>query len=245
MSNAMLGIILGLWSGISMVLSLTGIGIRTALVCGFVAGICVGDPLLGINVGATCLLMSIGYYTYGGATTPDYVTGSMFGTVVASRTGDINAGLLVAVSLALLMTQMDILGRSSTTVFQHLAEGALAQNNIKKFEFWTIMGTVPWILSRAIPVFFGMVLIDNVTKLTDFANSVQWVSRGLSVVGKCLPAVGFALLLTYMDLKRFWPFLILGFVLYAYMGVGTIGLALVGAAAGALFTGTGREGGAQ
>lgn len=245
MSNLMLGIILGLWSGVSMVLALTGIGIRTALVCGFIAGICVGDPLLGINVGATCLLMSIGYYTYGGATIPDYITGAMFGTVVASKTGDESTGLLVAVSLALLMTQMDILGRSSTTVFQHLAEGALAQNNIKKFERWTIMGTVPWILSRAIPVFLGMILIDNVAALTNFANKIEWVSRGLAVVGKCLPAVGFALLLTYMDLKKFWPFLILGFVLFAYMHVGTIGLALVGLAAGALFTGVGKEGGAQ
>ena len=244
MSNALLGIILGLWSGVAMVLNLTGIGIRTALVCGFIAGICVGDPLLGINVGATCLLFSIVYYTYGGATIPDYVTGSMFGTVVAKSAG-VDAGLLVATSLALLMTQMDILGRSTTTVFQHLAEGALAQNNIKKFEMWTVMGTLPWILSRAIPVFFGMLLIDNVNKLADFANSVEWVSRGLSVVGKCLPAVGFALLLSYMDLKKYWPFLILGFVLYAYMGVGTIGLALVGLAAGALFTGIGTEGGAN
>lgn len=245
MSNAMLGIILGLWSGIAMVLNLVGIGIRTALVCGFVAGICVGDPLLGINVGATCLLMSIGYYTYGGATIPDYVTGSMFGVVVAKNTGSIDAGLLVAVSLALLMTQMDILGRSSTTIFQHLAEGALAQNNIKKFEMWTLAGALPWILSRAIPVILGMILIDNVNVLADFANSVKWVSTGLSVVGKCLPAVGFALLLSYMDLKRFWPFLVLGFVLYAYMGVGTIGLALAGLAAGALFVGVGREGGAE
>ena len=240
MSNALLGIILGLWSGVAMVLNLTGIGIRTALVCGFIAGICVGDPLLGINVGATCLLFSIGYYTYGGATIPDYVTGSMFGTVVAKSAG-VDAGLLVATSLALLMTQMDILGRSTTTVFQHLAEGALAQNNIKKFEMWTVMGTLPWILSRAIPVFFGMLLIDNVNKLADFANSVEWVSRGLSVVGKCLPAVGFALLLSYMDLKKYWAFLVIGFVLFAYSGMGTVALAIVGLAAASFFVKGGIE----
>ena len=242
MSNLLLGIILGLWSGIAMVLNLSGIGIRTALVCGFVAGLCVGDPLLGINVGATCLLFSIGYYTYGGATIPDYVTGSMFGVVVAHSTGNVNDGLIVATTLALLMTQMDILGRSTTTVFQHLAEGALKNNDIKKFEMWTILGTLPWILSRAIPVFFGMLLIDNVNKLAEFANSIKWLSNGLSVVGKCLPAVGFALLLSYMDLKKYWPFLIIGFVFFAYMGVGTIGLALVGLAAGALYTGIGMGG---
>ena len=244
MSNLLTAIILGLWSGVSMMLALSGIGIRTALVSGLIAGLCVGDPLLGINVGGTCLLMSIGYYTYGGATTPDYITGSMFGTVVAKSAG-LDAGLAVATTLALLMSQMDILGRSTTTVFQHLADKALAQNNIKKFEMWTIMGCIPWILARFIPVFLGMLMIDHVVDLANFANSVDWIARGLKVVGKALPAVGFALLLSYMDIKKYWPFLVLGFVLYAYMGVGTIGLALVGLAAGALFTGTGRVGGAE
>ena len=245
MSNLMLGIILGLWNGIAMVINLAGIDVGTPLVCGFLAGVCVGDPLLGINVGATCQLFSIGYYSYGGATIPNYMVGATFGTVVASRTGSFETGLLVATSLALLMTQMDILGRSTTTAFQHLAEGALAKNNIKQFEIWTLLGTMPWLLSRALPVFFGMILIDNVNALANFANSFEVVSDGLTVVGKCLPAIGFALLLSYMDLKRFWPFLILGFVLYAYMGVGTIGLALVGLAAGALFIGIGHEGGAE
>jgi PTS system mannose-specific IIC component len=139
------------------------------------------------------------------------------------------------------MSEMDILGRASTTVFQHLAEGALAENNIKKFEMYTLMGTLPWALSRMIPVLLGMVLIDNVVALTNFATSIQWVAQGLSVVGKILPAVGFALLLSYMDLKKYWPFFVIGFVLYAYAGMGTVALALVGLAAASFFV----QGGAK
>lgn len=239
MNTFMVALLLGLWAGVSMVLNLSGLGVRTALISGVIAGALVGDINMGFQIGATCLLMSIGFYTYGGATVPDYVTGAMFGTVVAKNTGSYDIGLTVAVTLSLLMTQMDILGRASTTVFQHLADKALANNSIKKFEMWTLAGTLPWILSRFVPVFVGVLLIDNVTGIAEFANSIKWISDGLSVVGKALPAVGFALLLSYMDIKKYWPFMVVGYVLFAYMGVATIGLALVGAAAGALYTSTG------
>ncbi|MBO4218257.1 MAG: PTS sugar transporter subunit IIC [Erysipelotrichaceae bacterium] len=239
MSNVLLGIILGLWSGVSMVLALSGIGVRTTLITGVLAGLCVGNVPMGFQIGATCLLMSIGFYTYGGATIPDWITGAMFGTVIAAKTGDYNTGLTTAVALAALMSQMDILGRATTTVFQHLGEKALAENNIPKFERVTLMGVLPWALSRMLPVLLGMIMIDNVVALADFANSIQWVANGLAVVGKVLPAVGFALLLSYMDLTKFWPFLILGFVLYAYAGMGTLALALVGLAAAGLFLGVG------
>lgn len=243
MNTFLVALLLGLWSGVSMVLNLTGLGVRTALLSGVISGLVVGDVALGFEIGATCLLMSVGYYTYGGATTPDYVTGAIFGVVVAKNTGSYDVGLAISITLSLLMTQMDILGRASTTVFQHLADAALAQNNIKKFEIWTVLGTLPWILSRFVPVFVGILLVDQLEGFANFATSVAWVSNGLAVVGKALPAVGFALLLSYMDIKKYWPFMIVGYVLFAYMGVGTIGLALIGAAAGALYISN--QGGAQ
>ena len=230
MNNVLLGVILGLWSGVSMVLNLSGVGVRTTLITGVLAGLCVGNVGMGFQIGSTCMLMSIGFYTYGGATIPDWITGTLFGTVIASKTNDYEAGLTVAIALAALMSEMDILGRATTTVFQHLAEGALAENNIKKFETFTLMGVLPWVLSRMIPVLLGMIMIDNVVALTEFATSVEWVSKGLKVAGGILPAVGFALLLSYMDLTKYWPYLIIGFVLFAYAGMGTIALALVGAA---------------
>ena len=241
MSNLMLGIILGLWSGIAMVLNLSGLGVRTPIITGIIAGLCVGDLATGLAVGSVMLINSLGFYTYGGATIPDFITGTIFGTVVGSKAGNIDAGIVVAQGIALLMSQMDILGRATTTVFQHLAEGALAKNSIAKMELYTILGTLPWILSRAIPVLLGMILIDNVLVLTKFATSVNWIANGLKVVGKILPAVGFALLLSYMDLKKYWPFFIIGFVLYAYAGMGTIALALVGLAAASFFVKGGLE----
>ena len=110
---------------------------------------------------------------------------------MAQNTGSYDVGLTIAVTLSLLMTQMDILGRASTTVFQHLADKALENNNIRKFEMWTILGTLPWCLSRFIPVFLGILLVNQLEGFASFATSIEWISNGLRVVGKALPAVGF------------------------------------------------------
>ncbi|MEA5026629.1 MAG: PTS sugar transporter subunit IIC [Erysipelotrichaceae bacterium] len=243
MNTFLLATLLGLWSGAAMVFNLMGLGLRTALINGIIAGLLVGNVSLGFEIGATCTLMGIGFYTYGGATIPDYVTGAIFGVVAAAKTGDSAIGLTVAITLSLLMTQMDILGRATTTIFQHAADKALASNSIGAFEGWTLAGMIPWILSRAVPVFVGVLLSDNLSALADFSNNIKWFTTGLQVVGKALPAVGFALLLSYMDINKFWPFMVIGYVLYAYMAVPTIGLALVGVVAGYLYTM--KKGGAQ
>ncbi len=236
MNTFLLATILGLFSAFLIVTQGMGFGLRTPLIAGIFTGLCVGDVALGFEIGATTTLMSIGFYTYGGATIPDYVSGAMFGVVAAAKTGDSTIGLTIAITLALLMTQMDILSRASTTIFIHVADKKLAQNSIRGFELWTLAGAIPKMLSRGLPIFIGVLLADNLTVLAEFSNNVKWFTDGLAIVGKALPAVGFALLLTYMDIKNFWPFMITGYVLFAYMGVPTVGLALVGAAAGFLFT---------
>lgn len=235
MNTVLLAILLGLWNGVGIVISLSGLGFRSALLSGVITGVLVGDVALGFQVGATCTLMSIGFYTFGGATVPDYITGAIFGVIAGKQAGSYEYGLTMATLLGLLMTQMDILGRSTTTVFQHAADNALAANSIPKFEMWTLLGTLPWALSRFIPVFLGVLLSDQLQAFSDFASSVTWISNGLSIAGKALPAVGFALLLSYMDIKTYWPFMAIGYALYAYMGVDTIGLAIIGAAAAALY----------
>ena len=235
MSNLMLGIILGLWSGVAMVLDLSGLGVRTPIITGLIAGILCGNVPLGLEIGGVMLLNSLGFYTYGGATIPDFVTATIFGTVVGAKTGDTNVGLVAAEAVSLLMTQMDILGRSATTVFQHMGEADLAKNNIKKFELDTLLGTIPWALSRMLPVVIGMLFVDHISDLLTFINSISWVQRGFTAAANVLRVVGFALLLSYMDIKKYWPFLVLGFLLFAYAKMDTVALALIGLAAAALY----------
>lgn len=237
MSPFFLALMLALFSGLMIVFAQLAMGgIYNPLITGVFAGLLVGDVNLGLQVGAVCALFDLGFYTYGGATVPDYNVGAMFGVIIAKQSGDVNQGIAIGGIIALLMSWFDILGRGATTVFQHGGDRALANKDIKSFERWHILGTTSWFLSRFIPVFIGMLLIDKYQIIADFIANYAWIKTGLAVIGKALPAVGFALLLSYMDIKNFWPFMLLGYALYAFMKVPTLGLAIIGIALGYLFT---------
>lgn len=237
MDGILLALVLASFTGLMIVFaSLAMGGLYTPIMFAVVTGFIIGNPGLGLEVGATCALMALGFYTYGGATIPDYNVGAMFGVIVANQTGDVDQGILIGSIIALLMSWFDILGRATTTVFQHGGDRALARKDVKAFERWHIAGTLPWFLGRFIPVFIGGLLIDRYEVIGNFVTKYAWLKNGMGVIGKCLPAVGFALLLSYMDIKGYWPFLLIGYVLFAFMGVPTIGLALLGAAAGAIYT---------
>jgi PTS system mannose-specific IIC component len=242
-STVLLAFLIALFTGFCTVFVDLGVNIWAPLINGLVAGIVVGDVNLGLYVGATCALFAVGFYTYGGATQPNYQIGAVFGVfaayqVVAKggvRDDGIAQGLIVATAIALIMTLFDILGRASTTVFQHGGDRALAKRNLPSFQRWHLAGTIPWGLSRFIPVFIGMLFINQYDKVAEAISSVEWLQRGLGVVGTALPAVGFALLLSYMDIATYWPYMLVGYVLFAYLNVPTIGLAIVGIAAAGLY----------
>ena len=244
--TVVLALVLALFTGILTVVCMLSVGIWAPLLTGFVAGCIVGDINLGLQIGALCALLGLGFYTYGGATMPDFSIGAVFGVFMASQVlpsgagrAEINAavdGVLPAVvAIALLMSLFDILGRASTTIFQHGGDAALAKRNIKSFQRWHLAGSIPWGLSRAVPVFIGMLFVHQYHVLETAISNLAWLQRGLGVVGASLPAVGFALLLSFMDIKTYWPYMLAGYALFSFMGVPTVGLAIIGVAAAGLY----------
>lgn len=243
MGNLALATILAIFVAVMALDKWSELGFTSPLVFGVFAGLIVGDIQLGFQVGSVCTLMNLGFYNFGGSTTPNYEIGAILGVVAANKTGDYNVGLLVATALGLLVMQLNILGRTINTYFLHRAEGALKENSVGKFERYHVMGLVSWAFADAIPVFIGVMFSDYLTIISDFSEKAQWFSNGLEVVGGALPAVGFALLLSYMDLKKYWPFMVLGYAAFAFANVPVLGLAIVGAALGYLYTSP-RKGGA-
>jgi len=238
-----LAFFLALFTGVTIVVIGLGVNMWAPLFYGMIAGVLVGNISLGLQIGAICALLGLGFYTYGGATMPDFSIGAIFGVFMAAQ-GMVGGASLEAVTsqvvpivtaIALLMSLFDILGRGSTTVFQHGGDNALARRDILSFQRWHLAGTIPWALSRAIPVFIGMLFIDKYQVLASAIEQLGWLQRGLAVVGKSLPAVGFALLLSYMDITTYWPYMLVGYALFAYMGVPTVGLAIIGIAAAGLY----------
>ena len=90
--------------------------------------------------------------------------------------------------------------------------------NSYNVHYW--MGAVSWCLSRMIPVFlalaFGQPLVEAITNALN--GDLAWLGTGLTVAGGMLPAVGFAILLRYLPVKKHIAYLILGFVIAALLG---------------------------
>lgn len=204
------------------------------LMAGTVAGFVVGDLTLGLAVGATLELLALGVDTFGGATVPDYLSGAVVGTALGALADlEVGAAITLAVPIALLLTQLDVLARMGNVFWLHRADAYAREADLDKIGLMNIMGTLFWGLSRAVPVFLGVWLGSDLVESAVEA-SPEWLIDGLSTAGGLLPALGIALLLRLLPLGRFWPFLIVGFAAAAYLEVGLVGVALIGVALAAL-----------
>ena len=203
------------------------------LMAGTLAGLIVGDVTLGMAVGATLELIALGVYTYGGATIPDYQTGAIIGTALAAGgSGGFAAqtaiGIAVGLPAALLLASLDPIGRFLPTFLIHRADRYALDGNSRGLARMHWSGLIFWLLPRAVPTFLAALALntDTVTKLQN--GIPEGLVNGLTFTGGLLPAVGFAMLLTIMPLRRYWYMLLIGFVLFAYLQVPLVGIALFG-----------------
>jgi mannose/fructose/N-acetylgalactosamine-specific phosphotransferase system component IIC len=205
------------------------------LIAGTGAGLIVGDLQLGMAVGATLELTALGVYTYGGATIPDYQTGAIIGTALAAAgAGDLAAktavGLTVGLPAAVLLTSLDPIGRFLPTFWIHRADRYAADANSHGITLMHWTAFIPWALVRAIPTFLAALALNS-NAVTQIQSAIpQGFLSGMTLVGAILPAVGFAMLLKIMPVAKYWYMLLIGFVLYAYLKVPLLGIALFGIA---------------
>lgn len=189
---------------------------------GFITGLVMGDLKTGLFIGASLQLAVLGVGTFGGASRIDATTGAVIATAFSVAQGiDAEVAIsTIAVPVAALGTYFDILGRMSTTYFAHRVDAAIERFDYKGIERNYLLGAIPWMLSRALPVFlalaFGGAFVQAI--VTGIA-SVQWLANGLKLAGQMLPGLGFAILLHYLPVKRNLHYLALGFGLTAMLTV--------------------------
>lgn len=231
-------IILTLYAGIAQLDAISiQIGPYSPLFAGTVTGLILGDLQTGLIVGATLQLTTLGVATYGGATVPDFLSGAIMGTAFAILSGNgPEYGIGLAVPIGLLLTQLDILGRMTNTYFQHKADKYAEVGDYKGVERSNLLGAIPWMLTRMLPVFIGLVFGEQVVNAIN-SFIPQWVMLGLKSAGALLPAMGIAILMRYLPIRKHFPYYIIGFVLMAFGGANfsLLGAALVGFAFAAMF----------
>lgn len=208
----------------------TGFGFAKPAVAGGIAGLLMGDMTTGLFVGGTLNLLSLGVGNFGGAVIPDYTSGAILGAAFAIMSGQGGEfGISLGIPVALLLTQLDILARFSNTFFQQKADKYAKEGNIAMIERMNLLGLIPWAISRALPVAIGLYFgSDLVQMIVD--NVPMWLMGGLKTAGGIIPALGIAILLKYLSIKKYVAYLFIGFVLAAYLNIPMLGISFVGLA---------------
>lgn len=197
----------------------------------WLVGLVIGDPMVGLQVGATCMLMSLGVAALGGSSVPDYIMAAIIGTVVTVTTGqDMSVGLTIGIAVGLLWVQIDVIIKTANTFIAHRQQAYAQQGKYAQMKRITCLGPVLFCLGEMLPVLIVLLVGgDAVNAVLDAMPA--WFTKGLSVAGGILPVVGMAMLLNYMPVKQFFSFLIIGFVLSAYLGLGILPIAMLAGAA--------------
>jgi PTS system mannose-specific IIC component len=200
--------------------------------CGFFTGLVMGDVGTGMLIGGTMCLMSLGLVGVGGSSVPEYQVGCVAGTAFAIGMGltgqhAVTTAMTIGVPVAALGTQLDVLGKMSGSFFIHKAMACSDKKD------WKGMGI--WIWTSQIP-FLGLWVLPMVLLMTVGSDYIQvliksfpaWLNSGLTVASGMLPALGFAILMRYLPLKKYGYFLLFGFVLAAYLNLSMLAIAMLG-----------------
>ena len=203
---------------------------------GFITGLIMGDLTTGLFIGGSLQLFVLGVGTFGGASRIDATSGAVLATAfsVAQGIKPELAITTIAVPVAALLTYFDILGRMTTTFFAHRIDAAIERFDYKGIERNYLLGAIPWALSRALPVSFALAFGGEfVEAVVNVVKEYQWIADGLTLAGRMLPGLGFAILLRYLPVRRNLHYLAMGFGLTAmltvlYANVSSLGGAVSG-----------------
>ncbi|MDF7673009.1 PTS sugar transporter subunit IIC [Lactobacillus sp. ESL0701] len=200
--------------------------LNTPVGAGLIAGLIMGNLPAGLFIGASMQLTVLGVGTFGGASRIDATTGTVLATAFSVSIKGMSPQVAIssiAVPVATIMVELDVLARFANTYFSHRIDHLIDEEHInyKAVERNVLYGALPWSLSRAVPVFialaFGQGLVQTIANALN--GDLLWLGNGLTVAGATLPAVGFAILLRYLPIKKHAAYLILGFTVTTLFSV--------------------------
>lgn len=202
-------------------------GLSRPLITGMLTGLVLGDMTQGIMIGATLQLIFMGINGVGAAVPPDQTIGTLIATAFAILTGQgAEIALTLAIPVAVAAQALDIFGRTFTTVFIHMADKFAQKGEYRKLEMAHYAGLLVHFVRVSIIVFPAIYF--GVDAVQEFIGMIpESVLRGLEVSGGMLPAVGFGMLLTMLNIPYLFPFYFIGFALATFGGFSTIGVTIL------------------
>ena len=186
------------------------------IIIGPIVGLICGDIHTGLIIGGTLELFFMGAVDIGGSVPSNYAVGSAIGTFFAITHNIEIAQALVAVAIpaALLGSFFEVFAKTFGVFFVNAAEKMAEKSNVKGIAMLTHLGNLFHGLAYFIPVFLAAQVSSEMVK--GLMDSVPvWLNLGMTLAGKTLPALGFALLLNNLATNKLMPFFFIGFIIAA------------------------------
>ncbi len=202
------------------------IGMDSPILAGWFTGLVLGNPAAGLYIGGTLQLMTLGVATYGGMSIPNTVIGAVIGTAL-SFSMDVQLALGIAIPVATFAIQLDVLRRYACVFLSNRADALIDKKEYDKAARMNLGGILVKGLAVTIPVLLVLVFGDAFAEGIMAAVPASFIAA-LKTSGGVMPVVGVVVLLRYLPLKSCWPYLVLGFLITAYLKVPMIALALFG-----------------
>lgn len=207
-----------------------------AIVIGPLTGLLLGDVKTGLIVGATIELMFLSNVIVGAAGIPDVTMSCAIATALCIVS---KVPQEVAISLAV---PVAIFGQFMSTIrfsvlgvpLAHLADKPAAEGNVKKLLRTPFIGLIVINLLYVVPTFIAVYFgADVVAAAVDRMPTKLIAAFGIG--SNLLAAVGFAMLLTMLKSRKLVPFLFIGYVLAAFIGLNIIGTVIVAVSVAVLY----------
>ena len=202
---------------------------------GFLTGVIMGEPVLGMQAAAYIQLTYLGWITAGGSMPGNLMVAGIYGTALTVLSGaDPKLAVSFAVTLSLLGILINQAYMTINAFWVHKADKYLEQGNITGVR---LMNYVPSGITSTI--LYGVPAFCLVYFGGDFATKAlaaipQNIIDALNVVGALMPALGIAMLLSFLAKKKIVAFFFIGYFATVYAKLDTMAITIFAACVGVL-----------
>lgn len=198
------------------------------IIMGPIVGLIMGDLQTGCIIGASLELFYAGAIPVGAYCPPDSLVGGVLGTAFAialSSTSEM--ALTISLPIALFSQMVVNALLSAVSLVVRLADKYAVEGNGRGVSSVLFICGGLRSLVKALIVYAAfalgseraMVLLEKIPEV---------VTRGMTVAGGLLPALGIAMLIKIMMNEKVVPYYFIGYLLAAYFGLPVLGIALFG-----------------
>lgn len=201
---------------------------NTPIVEAALVGLIMGDLQTGLIMGATLQLIFMGFVGIGATSLPNSSAGTILAVFFAiSSNLDAESAIALSMPIALLFQPCGIIPRIINNMFNPRCDAAAAAGDEKAIGRYFWAGVFMFFIVYFVPMFLATYFGQGpVEAILNFIPPV--VLSGLNKASTMLPALGIALLMNYIIDGESMPYMFLGFILAAYLGLDSLGVAALG-----------------